>query len=156
MNAGQLVELLKKRQMSVTTAESCTGGGIAAAITDIPGSSEIFAYGIVSYSNEAKERLLEVPHMLLAEHGAVSSEVAYSMAEGARKLSGADIAIAVTGIAGPSGGGAEKPVGLVYIAVSGAKGTVVSRFLFAGDRQDVRKQTEEAALLMALEYLQEA
>lgn len=156
VGAGELVKILQSKRMFVATAESCTGGGIAAAITDVPGSSEVFAYGIVSYSNEAKEKLLQVPHILLEEHGAVSREVAQAMAEGARGLSGADIAIAVTGIAGPSGGSAQKPVGLVYIAVAGDKGTRTNRYLFPGARREVRQATKEAAISQALQYLQEA
>lgn len=155
MNAEELVKMLHGRRMFVATAESCTGGGIAAAITDIPGSSEVFSYGIVSYSNEAKERLLQVPHTLLEEYGAVSQEVAQAMAEGVKRLSGADIAIAVTGIAGPSGGSAAKPVGLVYIAVGGDKGTETKRYLFSGHRREIRQETKEAAILQALRYLQE-
>jgi len=156
MSAEELVKMLQGKRMFVATAESCTGGGIAAAITEIPGSSEIFAYGIVSYSNEAKERLLQVPHTLIEEYGAVSREVAQAMAQGARKLSEADIAIAVTGIAGPSGGSVQKPVGLVYIAVSGDKGTKADRYHFSGARREVRQKTKDAAISLALQYLQEA
>jgi PncC family amidohydrolase len=118
--ATHLQEACLERGLKVAVAESCTGGLIAAAITEIPGSSGYFLGGVVSYSNDAKESLLDVPHALLEERGAVSREVAAAMAAGARARFGADLAVAVTGVAGPDGGTLDKPVGLVYIGVADA------------------------------------
>ncbi|WP_099204765.1 competence/damage-inducible protein A [Scatolibacter rhodanostii] len=130
-NAESLEELVVKEltraNRKIATAESCTGGLLAKRITDISGSSAVFEMGCVTYSNEVKEKLLGVPHELLAKYGAVSEQVAKAMAEGIVKTSGADIGIGITGIAGPDGGTAEKPVGLVYIALSDGKNTWVSR-----------------------------
>ena len=114
--ATSLVEGLSKARKVVCTAESCTGGWIAKALTDVPGSSVVFGYGIVSYSNGAKESMLGVNNRTLSEHGAVSEPVVREMAEGALNISGADIAVAVSGVAGPDGGTAEKPVGTVRFA----------------------------------------
>jgi PncC family amidohydrolase len=153
--AKRLVDKLIAENLTIATAESCTGGGIAAELTSIAGSSKCFGYGIVSYSNEAKERILSVPAATLAEFGAVSEQTAAAMVKGLQALSAADIAIAVTGIAGPDGGSAEKPVGLVYISLVAADTLWVRRHLFAGDRQEVRRQTRQEALLLALAYLEE-
>lgn len=116
--AQQLVDLLLAQGKTVTTVESCTGGLIAGAITSISGSSAVFDYGFVTYSNAAKTKLVGVPEYLLNAHGAVSIEVAASMAEGARKTAGAAMALSVTGIAGPTGGSYEKPVGMVCFGLS--------------------------------------
>ncbi len=113
-----LLDLLDRKKMRVTTAESCTGGLLAAALTEVPGSSTAFDRGFVTYSNEAKTDLLGVPKALLDQVGAVSEEVAIAMAEGALARTGSDLAVAVTGIAGPGGGSPEKPVGLVHFAVA--------------------------------------
>jgi nicotinamide-nucleotide amidase len=115
-DASELVALCTSAKLMIATAESCTGGLLAGTITEIPGSSGIFGWGVVTYSNEAKTELLGVPKELIDKHGAVSAEVAAAMAEGALARSGADIAVAVTGIAGPDGGSEEKPVGLVYLS----------------------------------------
>lgn len=139
--------------VSLAAAESCSGGLIAHRVTNISGSSAYFLGGVVSYSNEAKEKLLGVPHELLTAHGAVSEPVARAMAEGARGVFGSDYAIGVTGIAGPTGGTAEKPVGLVFIAVAGPGDTVVGRHLFEGPRDVVKEKTAETALTMLLEQL---
>ncbi len=136
-----VVDLLMKKGMTIATAESCTGGYIAKQITDIPGSSEVFGEGIVTYSNAAKVKYLNVSEDTLAAHGAVSEETAREMAEGLLKNTGADIAAAVTGIAGPGGGTAEKPVGLVYAAVASKKGTYVRKLNIKGSRQKVRDMT---------------
>lgn len=148
--AAALLERAGAANLKVATAESCTGGMVAAAITDIAGSSHVFERGFVTYSNEAKQELLGVPGALLAEHGAVSEPVARAMVEGALTHSHADIAAGVTGIAGPGGGTAEKPVGLVYIA-AGRRGqaAIVERHVFPGDRAAVR----QATALRALELL---
>jgi nicotinamide-nucleotide amidase len=137
--------------VKLATAESCTGGGIAAALTDIAGSSDVFERGFVVYSNEAKTELLGVPAPLIAKHGAVSQEVAAAMAEGALARSHADLAISVTGIAGPGGGTPTKPVGLVYIGRA-RRGAVpaVERHVFAGDRAAVRGATVKRALELLL------
>jgi PncC family amidohydrolase len=139
--------------VTLATAESCSGGLIAHRITDVPGSSQYFRGGIVAYSNEAKESLLGVPHDLLAVHGAVSEPVARAMAEGARRVFGADYAVGVTGIAGPTGGSTEKPVGLVYIAVAGPSGTISATNRFNGSREAIKEQTAEKTLTLLLEQL---
>ncbi len=144
--AQELVTLLTERGLTITTAESCTGGLVAAAITDISGSSAVFERGIISYANSAKMELLGVREATLAAHGAVSGEVAQEMAEGARKEAGADVAVSITGIAGPTGGTAHKPVGLVFIGVGTANITGASRHQFSGNRQEIRQQAVLAAL----------
>ena len=143
--ATTLVGELNRRKRAVATAESCTGGWIAKALTDVPGSSGCFGYGIVSYSNGAKEAMLGVKQRTLAGHGAVSEPVVREMAEGALRLSGADIAVAVSGVAGPDGGSDEKPVGTVWFAWSmrGPAGITTDTDLrrFEGNRDSVRMQT---------------
>ena len=144
---------LKKQRLTVAIAESCTGGLIAHTLTNISGSSDYFDRGIVSYSNEAKSELLGVPEDMLKEYGAVSEQVAKAMAEGIRTTSNVDIGIATTGIAGPTGGTKEKPVGLIYIAISTEEKTIVKRFQFSGDRLQNKESTCNAALTMLLDYL---
>ena len=144
---------LLARQWHVATAESCTGGGIAAAITQIAGSSAWFEYGIVSYANRAKTQLLNVQDKTLADDGAVSEAVVVQMAKGVLTLSGADIAVAVSGIAGPAGGTVEKPVGTVWFAWALATGEVNTQLLhFFGERVNVQQQAVEQGLkgLLAL------
>lgn len=148
--AAALVEELSATGKALSTAESCTGGWIAKAITDIPGSSTVFGYGIVSYSNGAKESLLGVQSTTLEAHGAVSEAAVREMAEGALRLSGADYGIAVSGIAGPDGGTADKPVGTVcfgWAARSGGKvRSETTRQHFDGDRELIRELTVAHAL----------
>ena len=143
---------------AVATAESCTGGWIAKSITDIPGSSAVFGYGIVSYSNGAKESMLGVSNATIEEHGAVSEEVVQEMAKGAIRLSGADIAVAVSGVAGPEGGTDEKPVGTVWFAWAVRDGTDAlldtSCEQFSGDRELVRELTVAHALQGILERIE--
>jgi PncC family amidohydrolase len=139
------------RGMTVAVAESCTGGLVADAITDIPGSSGYFAGGVVSYSNEAKERLLAVPGAVLAAHGAVSAQVARAMAEGVRERFAASVAASVTGIAGPDGGSDAKPVGLTYVAVADADGVDVRRHVWSGDRAANKVASAAAVLELLLE-----
>lgn len=135
----------------VATAESCTGGMIAAALTEIAGSSDVFERGFVVYSNEAKTELLGVPAELVARHGAVSAEVAAAMATGALSRSRADVALSVTGVAGPGGGSAAKPVGLVFLAAARRGGAPqVERHLFEGDRAAVRAASTRRGLEMLL------
>ena len=123
----QIVRLLTERGEAVALAESCTGGYIAHLLTNVPGASAVFCAGLVTYSNEAKQKFLGVSSDTLARHGAVSEPVAREMAEGVRRVSGTDYGLAVTGIAGPGGGTAEKPVGTVFIAAAGSLETVVRR-----------------------------
>lgn len=148
MNAldEKIARLLRDSGLTLSLAESCSGGLIAKRITDIPGSSGYFLLGAVTYSNDAKERVLGVPAKLIEQYGAVSGEVALAMAEGVRKVSGSDIALATTGIAGPEGGSPEKPVGTVYLAIATPEGGNTFLQHFAGDRSAVREATAEAAL----------
>ena len=152
----EAARLLEQKKLRVTTAESCTGGLIAGALVNVPGISEWFGEGYVTYSNEAKERLLGVSHGTLETYGAVSEQTAREMAEGAAKAADADVSVVSTGIAGPDGGTAEKPVGLVYIGCF-CKGTVrVEKHLFDGDRAQVRAQSVQAALSLLRTMLIEA
>lgn len=145
--AARLLELCRDRNILLATAESCTGGLVAAALTAMAGSSDVFERGFVTYSNEAKAAMLGVPVALIASHGAVSEPVARAMAEGAIRHSRANLAVSVTGVAGPGGGSAEKPVGLVWIAAARQGGAVISeRHLFPGDRTAVREASVAAAL----------
>lgn len=150
--AFDLLELLKTKQWKLATAESCTGGMIVAALTDIPGSSAVVERGFVTYTNEAKTEMLAVPEKLLASHGAVSEEVACAMAKGALAHAPVDVAVAVTGIAGPGGNTEEKPLGTVHIAVAGKQGIVHQHYKFSGMRQEIRQQVMLAALDMLLFY----
>jgi nicotinamide-nucleotide amidase len=141
-----VLELLRARGLRLATAESCTGGLVAARLTNVPGASKSFVGGIVAYSNDLKARELGVPDELLVEHGAVSPEAAAAMAAGARERLGADVAVAVTGIAGPDGGTAEKPVGLVYLHAAGPEGAIAREFSFPGDRPSIRARSVVGAL----------
>ena len=142
----EAVHALKKKGYDITTAESCTGGMIASTLINVSGISEIYKEGYITYSNEAKERLLGVLHETLMNYGAVSEQTAKEMAEGAAKAAGADAAVSVTGIAGPDGGTIEKPVGLVYMGCF-CKGRIcVEKHIFDGDRARVRAQSVQAAL----------
>lgn len=143
---SEVGELLLRKGLTLSLAESCTGGLVAKLVTDVPGSSAYFLEGAVTYSNDAKVRVLGVPSRLLAEHGAVSSETACAMAEGMRKSSGSDLALAVTGIAGPEGGSAEKPVGTVFLALASAAGCQVRECRFSGSRDEIRTITAFAVL----------
>jgi nicotinamide-nucleotide amidase len=144
---------LKEKSLLLATAESCTGGLVAAAITDIAGSSAWFERGFVTYSNDAKTTMLGVPAKLIRDHGAVSEEVAHAMAEGALLNSRAQVALAVTGIAGPTGGTAEKPVGMVCFGWSNRITTQVETQRFKGDRAQIRRQAAEHAMRGLLELI---
>ena len=145
--ASKLGGALHARNLRVATAESCTGGWIAKALTDIAGSSQWFDGGVVAYSNAAKIALLGVSSDVLAAHGAVSEQTVRAMAEGARSRFAADLAVAVSGIAGPGGGSADKPVGTVHFAWAESRGGVTAaRRIFAGDRETVRRLTVALAL----------
>jgi nicotinamide-nucleotide amidase len=141
-------ELLRQRSLTVAVAESCSGGLLASRITDVPGSSEYFDRGVVSYSNRAKVEWLDVPESLLAAHGAVSEPVAEAMAEGVRRRAASDIGIGITGIAGPGGGTPGKPVGTVCIAVVTPDGSSVRTFRFVGLRDMVKFQSTQTAMNM--------
>ena len=151
----QTVELLKSKKLKLATAESCTGGLISKRITDVSGSSEVFEGGVVCYSTRFKENVLGVSPETLKKYGAVSRETAREMVKGVLSLTKADIAVAVTGIAGPSSDDTNKPVGLVYIAVSDGKSTIVKKLLnnFTGD---VREQNRSISADTALEMIMEA
>lgn len=146
--AEKLVALLQAQGLTCATAESCTGGGVGSAITAVPGSSTVFAGGVISYANAVKERVLGVAPETLATVGAVSAETAAQMAAGARRLLGTDLAVSVTGIAGPDGGSDAKPVGLVWFGLATAAGTRTEKCLFCGDRAHVREQAVIHALGM--------
>jgi nicotinamide-nucleotide amidase len=152
-----IIRTLSERGQMIVTAESCTGGLIAAALTDIPGSSVAVHGGFVTYANRAKQEMIGVPASLIEKYGAVSEPVAIAMAEGALKTSRTDIAIAVTGVAGPAGGTASKPVGLVHFACATARRTQahIERFGDIG-RQQVRKASVLAALELVIESLENA
>jgi nicotinamide-nucleotide amidase len=139
---------LQMRNASVAVAESCTGGLIGERITSVSGSSRYFAGGAIVYSNALKTKLAGVPTELLAKHGAVSREVAQALAEGIRQVCGATYGLAVTGVAGPTGGSSEKPVGLVYVALAGERGTEVAEKNFPGDRTRIRWFASQQALDM--------
>ena len=148
-----LTKLLIKKKYTMTTAESCTGGMIAARMVNAPGVSAVLKSGFITYANEAKEELLGVPHDTLEKFGAVSRETAEEMAEGAVKAAHADAAVAVTGIAGPDGGTKEKPVGLVYIGVNARGNVEVREYHFSGSRQKIRESVTAAALTFLREKL---
>lgn len=148
-----VVDLLRKKGLKLALAESCTGGLISNRITNISGSSDVFLAGIVTYSNEAKTAFLGVSHDLLMTRGAVSPEVAEAMASGAAKATGADIAVSVTGIAGPAGATSEKPVGLVYIGISAPDGVRAEKNVYGGSRLDIKYRTSQTALNMIRMYL---
>jgi len=145
---GAVARLLTDRGATLALAESCTGGLLAKRLTDMPGSSAYFTEALVTYSNESKERLLGVPRALIAEHGAVSEAVAREMAEGARRVSGADYGLSVTGVAGPDGGTEEKPVGLVFVGISDAEGTFAEKVdltAWARSRDSIRERSTNRA-----------
>ncbi len=144
----------RARGVTLATAESCTAGLVAHLITEIPGSSEYFRGGLVTYADDVKEALAGVPPAVIAAHGAVSAQVAMAMADGARDRLKADVAVAVTGIAGPDGGSAAKPVGLTYIGISDARGIDVRRHVWDLDRSGNKRASAAAALTLLLERLQ--
>lgn len=154
VRANAVLDAARAKGLRLATAESCTGGLVAAALTEIPGASDVFERGFVTYSNEAKRDMLGVPSPLIERHGAVSAEVARAMAQGAIDRSDADIAVAVTGVAGPGGGSVEKPVGLVHFACAQRGGTVdhVERRFGPLTRADIRA----ASVAQALELLLKA
>lgn len=152
---NRLTDRLIKNNVTMASAESCTGGLIAHTLTNISGSSSYFDRGVVTYSNTAKMELLGVSETVLQQYGAVSEQVAYAMSNGIRVRSKVDIGVATTGIAGPTGGTKEKPVGLVYISVSTNAETTVQKFIFKGSRLSIKEQTCEEALRMIESALDE-
>jgi PncC family amidohydrolase len=144
---------LRKQHLTIATAESCTGGLLAHLLTNISGSSDYFERGVVSYSNVSKIEMLNVPQNLLKKYGAVSEQVAAAMAEGIRARASVDVGVSTTGIAGPTGGTKDKPVGLVYVGISTRKSLVTKRFLFPGDRLQNKEQACDAALSLLLEII---
>ena len=152
--AEEVVQLLKRSKMTVTTVESCTGGLISATLVDVAGASAVLNQAYVTYANEAKQSLVGVKAETLEAYGAVSEQTAREMAEGGAKAANADAVLAVTGIAGPDGGTAEKPVGLVYIGCHVNGNTVVERNVFSGTRREVREQSVGAALALLKSQLQ--
>jgi len=155
--AHAVIAAAQNKGLTITTAESCTGGLIAACLTEVSGASTVFMRGFVTYANLAKTDLLGVPEALLAEKGAVSEEVARVMAESARTRAGADLAVSATGIAGPGGATPGKPVGLVHMAAARLGGeTLHQASVFAGDRQAVRSQAVDAALALLLRQAETA
>jgi nicotinamide-nucleotide amidase len=150
--ATRVGRALLARGARLAVAESCTGGLLGGRVTAVPGSSRYFLGGVISYHNRAKAALLGVPPAALRRHGAVSAPVAAAMAAGARRAFGADVAVAITGIAGPGGGAPGKPVGLVHVAVSGGGSTRARRAVFTGGRGRVRDQAVELAMILLLEH----
>lgn len=155
MDFEKLVKLLLDKKIKIATAESCTGGLLAKKITDISGSSAVFDMGIVSYANRIKNEFLGVKNEILETVGAVSSETAIAMAEGIRKIAIADIGVGITGIAGPTGGTPEKPVGLVYFAVSYKDETRVEKLLLDGNRDEIRNKTTEIVCKEVISRIEE-
>ena len=151
MSAARLIAQCKARGFTLATAESCTGGMIAAALTDIPGSSAVFTHGFVTYSDEAKTEMLGVPAGLITAVGAVSEAVARRMAQGAKNRARVDFAVSVTGIAGPDGGSAQKPVGTVWFGLAGPGGITTYHRIFTGNRQQIRAASVAFALRLFCE-----
>jgi len=151
--AREIQELAVAGGWTLATAESCTGGLLAHLLTEIPGSSAYVRGGIVAYANEVKEAQLGVPAAILEAHGAVSAQVAMAMADGVRDRLGTSLGVAVTGIAGPEGGSAAKPVGLTYVAVAGLGPTDVRRFVWTGDRAGNKRESARAALQLVADRL---
>jgi nicotinamide-nucleotide amidase len=151
-----VVDLCRAQGLSLATAESCTGGMVAERLTSVPGSSQVFLGGVVAYADEVKAAELDVPQELLEQHGAVSAEIAAAMAAGARERLGADVAVAITGIAGPGGGSEEKPVGLVYVHAEAPHGSRSADFVFPGDREGVRRRAAVTALHLVRRLLSQS
>jgi nicotinamide-nucleotide amidase len=153
---SQIIDALRRRRQTIATAESCTGGAISDALVRVPGASDVFQGGVVAYNNTVKRSMLDVPADILREHGSVSVETAVAMARGARRRLGADVAIATTGVAGPTGGTEEKPVGLVWFALVADGEPRTYRATFPGDRNDIRVRATMAGLSAIWRYLERA
>lgn len=150
---SEIGKILKEKCLTIACAESCTGGLLSNRLTDVPGSSKYFKGAIVAYSNDVKISALNVNRETLDNFGAVSEETAIEMAKNVRQILNTDIGISVTGIAGPSGGSEEKPVGLVYVSVSGINGDMTKSFNFKGSRSEIKQKTVEAILVLIQVYL---
>lgn len=148
-----IVQIMTKHKMTLSAAESCTGGMLSAKVINVPGASAVYEAGFVTYANKAKHKLIGVKNKTLQKYGAVSKETAEEMVKGTLKASGADYAVAITGIAGPGGGTEEKPVGLVYIGCGRKHHIVVKDYQFSGDRTQIRESCVENALLQLWELL---
>lgn len=153
MRNDEIISKLIENNITISTAESCTGGSLGKIITSVPGASSIYGYGFITYANEAKEKILGVSHETLEKHGAVSPDTALEMAKGARAVSKSDIAVSVTGIAGPGGGSPEKPVGLVYIAIADKDGAEFRKLNLSGNRDEVRAKTCDEVFKLIKERL---
>lgn len=153
MTAAEVLALCKQRGLTLTTAESCTGGLAAKELTDVPGASAVFVGGVVSYWSEIKAKVLGVPRPLLVEYGAVSEPVARAMAEGARRLTGADIALAVTGVAGPDRDDRGNAVGTVFIALAAESATVCRPLSLSGSRDAIRAAAVSALWALLADYI---
>ena len=150
----KIIKLLKKKRLKISTAESCTGGMLSSAITSVSGSSKVFTFGLVTYSNQSKNRLLKIPKQIIKKHGAVSIQCCFSMVNNLKKISKSNIAISVTGIAGPGGGTKQKPVGLVYIGIKKANKVKINRYLFKKkDRNKIQKAAVKKSLELILKIL---
>ena len=149
----KVITQLIENNITISTAESCTGGSLGKIITSFSGVSAIYGYGFITYANEAKENILGVSHETLEKYGAVSSECAREMAQGARKVAKSDIAVSVTGIAGPTGGTKEKPVGLVYIALAHKDGVKVRKLNLSGNRDEIRATTCREVFKLISEHI---
>ncbi len=149
----EVLKLCRAKGLTLSTAESCTGGLIAERLTDVAGASAVFKGGVVSYTNEVKINVLDVPQPLLTRYGAVSEQVARAMANGARERLDSDLALSVTGLAGPDGDDRGNPVGLVYIGLAAENATPVRRYTFTGVRASIRMQAATQALTLLKEYL---
>ena len=150
----KVADLLRSAEHTIAVAESCTGGLICHRLTNVSGSSEYLEMGVVAYSNRAKMNLLGVPEVVIADHGAVSEACVRAMASGIRELAGTHIGLAVSGIAGPTGGTHEKPVGTVYVGLAGTKGEAGRHFSFSGSRLDIKEQSATEALRMVSRYFE--
>ena len=149
----RIVKLLSKKSLKISFAESCTGGLLSSSITSISGSSKVFTFGLVTYSNQAKMNILKVPKKTIMKHGAVSYETCLSMVKNLNKISKTNISVSITGVAGPSGGTKQKPVGLVFISIKKGNKTLVRKFLFKNKkRNSIQKSTVNKALNLILSF----
>tara|TARA_Y100000590_G_scaffold1364_1_gene1725 strand:+ start:99 stop:569 length:471 start_codon:yes stop_codon:yes gene_type:complete len=146
----KIVKLLKKKKLKISVAESCTGGMLSSALTSVSGSSKVFTLGLVTYSNQSKNRLLKVPKQIIKKYGAVSVQCCFSMVNNLSKISKSNVAVSITGIAGPSGGTKQKPVGLVYVGLKKANKVKINRFLF---KNKGRSNVQRVAVKKALELV---
>ena len=149
----QVIKSLKKRGLTLSVAESCSGGLLSHRLTNISGASKCFLMSIVAYSNETKTNLLKIPQNIIKTKGAVSRPVAIALARNIKKLSGSHIGIGITGIAGPTGGSKTKPVGLVYIALASKNKNILKRFIFKGSRLQIKQKTVHQALILLKQFL---